>query len=108
MSRQSAGIPIEAASLVIDGNTLISWGLAGSATWNPASLVDGAGESKDITVTGAALGDFALCSPGVDLVDITVSAVVTAANTVTVRIQNETTGTVDLASSTWKVLVLRG
>lgn len=81
-------------------------GLDGSATWDAGSLVDGAGESKDITVTGAAIGDFVLCSLGVDIVDITISAQVTATDTVTVRIQNESGSTVDLASTTVRVRVL--
>lgn len=81
-------------------------GLDGSVTWNAGSLVDGAGESKDITVTGAALGDFVVASLGVDIVDFTISAAVTATDTVTIRLQNETGGTVDLASTTAFVRVL--
>lgn len=81
--------------------------LSGSAVWNPGSLIDGAQESKDFTVTGAALGDFVIAGAGVDVVDILVSAVVTATNTVTVTLANETGGTVDLASSTWKVRVFK-
>jgi hypothetical protein len=81
--------------------------LQGSATWDPGSLVDGAGESKDVTVTCAALGDYALASFSNDTVDIILSATVTAANTVTCRLQNETAGTVDLASGTIKALVIK-
>ena len=80
----------------------------GSATWDAASLVDGAGETKSVTVTGAAIGDFVLASMGVDLVDMTMTAYVQAADTVEVRIQNESTATVDLASTTLKVLVIDG
>lgn len=81
-------------------------GLNGSATWDVGSLVDAAGESKDVTVTGAALGDFAVASLGVDVQGMTVTASVKAANTVTVRIQNETGGTLDLASTTVAVRVI--
>lgn len=80
--------------------------LSGSATWDAGSLVDAAGESKDITVTGAALGDFVLCSMNVDVADMTISAQVTAADTVTVRLQNESGGTLDLASTTVNVRVI--
>lgn len=86
-------------------NTVAAGVLTGSAVWNPGSLVDGAGESLDITVAGAEIGDFVIAAPGVDIVDITFSAAVTAPNTVTIRIQNESTATVDLASSTWNVIV---
>jgi hypothetical protein len=86
--------------------TVLAGILSGSATWDLGSLVDGAGESKDITVTGAALGDFVLVSLGVDIQDMTISAQVTAEDTVTVRVQNESGGTLDLASTTVRVRVI--
>lgn len=79
--------------------------LTGSTTWDAGNLVDGAGESKDVTVTGAALGDFASASLGVDLQGMLISAAVKSANTVTVRLQNETGGALDLASTTLRVMV---
>jgi hypothetical protein len=82
--------------------------LSGSATWDPGSLADGAGEtSAAITVTGAALGDFVLVSAPYDLQGITCNGYVSAANTVKIRLQNETGGVIDLASGTWKVKVIK-
>jgi hypothetical protein len=72
----------------------------GSATYDPASLGDGAGATTTITVTGAALGDFARCSFGVDLQGVMLTGYVSAADTVACRFQNESAGTLDLASST--------
>ena len=86
--------------------TVLAGILTGSTTWDVGSLVDAAGESKDVTVTGAVLGDFAIASLGVDTVDMLVTATVTAADTVTVRVQNESGSTVDLASTTVRVVVL--
>lgn len=81
--------------------------LEGSVVWNPGSLADGVGEtSAGITVTGAALGDFVIAAAPYDLQDITMSAYVQAANTVEIRLQNEGAATVDLASGTFKVLVI--
>jgi hypothetical protein len=78
----------------------------GSATFNAASLADGAGETTTVTVTGAALGDFVTgVSLGVDLQGITVTAYVSAADTVSVRLQNESGGVLDLASTTLRVRV---
>lgn|GEM_PF-6149001 len=77
-----------------------------TATWDPASLADGAQESKDVAVTGAAVGDFVLVAAPVDVVDLLISAQVTAADTVTITIANETGGAVDLASGDWKVFVI--
>lgn len=73
---------------------------------DPASIGAGAELSTDLTVTGAALGDFVLFSAGVDLTDLNVSAFVSAADTVTINLGNATAGAIDLASSTWKVKVI--
>lgn len=79
--------------------------LAGSSTYDPASLVDGAGATTTVTATGAAVGDFAEASFSNDLQGITLTAWVSAANTVSVRFQNESGGTLDLASGTLRVRV---
>jgi len=77
-------------------------------TLDAGSLVDGAGETDDVTVPGVALGDMVIgASLGVDLVGITVTGYVSAANTVKFRIQNESGSTVDLASSTMRIVVVR-
>lgn len=81
--------------------------LEASATFDPSSLADGAGETTTVTVTGAALGDFALASFSLDLQGITVTAWVSSANTVSVRFQNESGGLLDLSSGTLYVKVLK-
>jgi hypothetical protein len=73
-----------------------------------ASLADGAGESDTIAVPGVALGDMVLgFSTGVDRAGITITGYVSAADTVTLRVQNESGGTVDLASTAVKLVVAR-
>jgi len=79
--------------------------LQGSATYDPPSLADGAGITTTVTCTGAALGGFARASFSLDLQGITLTADVSATNTVAVRFQNESGGTLDLASGTLKVRV---
>jgi len=82
------------------------FGLTISFTWNPGNLVDGAGEtSATVTVTGATLGDYVQIAAPYDLQGITCTGYVQAADTVQVRLQNETGGAVDLASGTWKIKV---
>ena len=81
--------------------------LWGSAVWDPGNLVDGAGETKQLTVTGAALGDYVLVSAPYDLQDMVATAYVQAANTVEIRLQNESTGAIDLVSGDWKVKVIK-
>jgi hypothetical protein len=81
--------------------------LTGTATFNGADNADGAGETTTITVTGAALGDFCIgISFGVDLAGNTVTCYVSAANTVAVRLQNESGGSSNLASTTISAAVL--
>ena len=80
--------------------------LTNSVTYDAASLSDAAGTTKTVSVPGAALGDFAMASLSVDLAGITMTAYVSAADTVAVRLQNESGGTLDLASATLRVAVL--
>ena len=79
-----------------------------TVTWNPGSLNDGAGEtSAAIVTTGAKLGDFVSVAAPYDLQGITCNAYVYNTDTVKVRIQNETTGTIDLASGVWRVKLMK-
>jgi len=79
-----------------------------SATLNAGSLADGAGETDTVAVPGVALGDMVLaCSFAVDLVGLSVTAYVSAANVVSIRVQNESGDTVDLASCKIRVVIGR-
>lgn len=81
--------------------------LFANATVDVASLDDAVGATtSSIPVTGAALGDFVLCSTGVDLVGVTMTGYVDAADSVKIRFQNESGSTLDMASTTVRVLVL--
>jgi hypothetical protein len=80
--------------------------LTGTATYDPASLNDGTGATTTVTVTGAALGDFVEgVSFSLDLQGITLTAWVSAADTVSVRFQNESGGVLDLGSGTIRARV---
>lgn len=81
--------------------------LSALATYDPASLGDGVGATTTVTCTGAAVGDFAQVSFSNDLLGITLTAWVSAADTVSVRFQNESGGTLDLASGTLRVKVTK-
>ena len=77
------------------------------ATLNPASLINAAGETIQLTgCTGVVLGKTAivgLVNP-IDLRDITVSAYVQANGVIELRFQNEGEATVDLGSAVWYVM----
>lgn len=81
--------------------------LEGSAVYDPASLADAVGVTTTVTVTGAALGDFTEASFSLDLQGITLTTWVSAANTVSVRFQNESGGVLDLGSGTLRARVSR-
>lgn len=66
--------------------------------FDPGAIPDGGAEEVDVTVPGAAFGDF--CKVGFQrpLQGMTLTAHVSAADTVTVRFQNESGSTVDLVA----------
>lgn len=82
--------------------------IVGSAAVNPADMAAGAESSITVTISGVALGDIVLAGPGVAITDGVIwSASVSAADTVKIVFSNPTGDHVDLASSTWKFVVLR-
>ena len=81
--------------------------LAASKAWDPSSIDDGNEEALEVTVPGAALGDFVLSSLNVDMLDCVLRGAVTAADTVTLVIANNTGGAINIASSTANVLVIK-
>lgn len=73
-----------------------------------AATGSGTFASLDITVPGVALGDIVMgIAVGVDTIDAVIGGAVTAADTVTLTLLNNTAGAVDLASTTCKFLVGR-
>lgn len=72
-----------------------------------AATGSGTFATTTVTVPGAALGDFVLVAPVLDLTDGFVFGQVSAANTVDITVLNNTAGALNLASAQYKVLVLR-
>jgi hypothetical protein len=81
--------------------------LEGTNTWDPASVADGDVVTRTITVTGAALGDFAVASFSLDTGGLALTAEVTSADTVTARLLNNTGSAVDLGSGTVRARVFQ-
>jgi hypothetical protein len=78
------------------------------ATLDADTLADGAGDTDTVAVPGVALGDMVLsASLAVDVAGLIVTAYVSAANTVSIRFQNETGAEVNLASSVLRLVVVR-
>lgn len=84
-----------------------------NGTLDQVSLIDAAGATDTFTISTGAGSDIALgdaivgWSCSIDLSGMTVTPYVSAAGVISVRTQNESTGTLDLASATFKFLVGR-
>ncbi len=93
----------------VGANTLLYDVLTGSTIWDPASIASGATATTTVTVTGAVLGDFVdNISFNKSLSGLTLSGYVSASNTVTAVLSNNTGGSVDLSSGTLSVRVNHG
>lgn len=79
-----------------------------AADFANAAVGSGTFASLDITVPGVALGDIVFgIAVGVDTVDTVIGGAVTAANTATLTLLNNSAGAVNLASTTCKFIVAR-
>jgi hypothetical protein len=109
----AAGLTVyNTTDATIDVRVGSSWynhpnGLKASATLDFPDT--GAQLSADltITVTGAAVGDIVMLGTPVQLANSTYTAFVSAANTVTVRLNNYSAGNINPASGTFKVYVIK-
>jgi hypothetical protein len=106
---QTAGIASEGPVLFSFDSTPVRKVLSATATLDFAStltLVDSA--DLTVTVTGAAVGDAVFIGlPAAPTAGFTFMGFVSAADTVTVRAHNCTAGTVDPASATYRVTVVK-
>lgn len=85
------------------------WHVSGTADFANAATGSGTFASLDATVPGVALGDIVLgVSCSLDTIDAVVAGAVTAANTVTLTLLNNTAGAVDLGpTNVVKFVVVR-
>lgn len=84
------------------------WLVTETVNFGNAATGSGTFASVDVTVPNVALGDIVMgVSMGVDTVDGVVGGAVTAANTVTLTLLNNSAGAIDLASTTCKFIVGR-
>lgn len=92
-------------SCVADGNIGF---LSASATWDPGSIANGASSSATMTIVGAELGDAVVGSFSLALGNMGITASVTQADQVEVRLMNNSGGAVDLGSGTVRARVIKG
>ena len=84
------------------------WAVSESVDFGNAATGSGTFASVDVTVPGVALGDIVMgVSIAVDTVDTVIAGAVTAANTVTLTVLNNTAGAVNLAPAIVDFIVVR-
>lgn len=84
--------------------------ITGTVTVDLASVLTLATTEKTLTITGAVAGDFVLFVPptaGLTAGMCICNAVVSAADTVKLRVFNGSGGTIDEASGTWGYMIFR-
>jgi hypothetical protein len=79
----------------------------GTATWDPPSLATTAQATTTVAVPGAALGDYVTTSFTRDLQGLQLTGYVSAPDTVTAVLRNDTAGAVDLGSGTVRARVVK-
>jgi hypothetical protein len=105
---QLLNAPDFATGLSIGSGSTITKVLSSTAALDFGSIAaNGIGELT-VTVTGALTADTVImAAPAALESGFTFSAFVSAANTITVRMHNNTGGAVDPASATWRATVIR-
>ncbi len=79
-----------------------------TCNFGDAAVGSGTFASLDITVPGVALGDIVMgVAVGVDTIDAVIGGSVTAANTVTLTLLNNSAGAINLAETTCRFIVGR-
>jgi hypothetical protein len=103
----AGGIPFWVATATDTFAPAVPLPLYGSATWDPGNLASGSSQTTTVTVTGAALGDYAIVSFSLSLSGTAMVGYVSASNTVTVVHSNLTGAPVDLSSGTLRAMVIK-
>lgn len=84
------------------------WLVTETVNFGNAATGSGTFASVDVTVPNVVRGDIVMgVSVGVDTVDAVIGGAVTANNTVTLTLLNNSAGAIDLASTTCKFVVAR-
>src|SRR5687768_1317049 len=101
-------MPAKVGSIQIGGGAELKAYLPATVAWNPASLAHDAQAGTTISVPGAAVGDLVIASfDQITSGNWFTTAYVSAADTVTFAIWNQTGGVVDLGNGTLRVAVFK-
>ena len=101
------GIPLYGLNKSGDNLEALADAVSGSKAWDAGAIANGAEEALEITVVGAALVDFVLSSLSIDLTDLSLSGAVTAADTVTLVLSNNSGGSINLGAAVAYCMVIK-
>lgn len=105
-----ADATVNGAALTMQNPTFVNEApvfLSGNVIWDPGSIADGDERAETCTVTGAVLGDYVIASCSIDVEDLTLTANVTSADTVTFVLANNIGAAKDLGSAAFRAIVLK-
>lgn len=96
-------------ALIVGGGRPVTKYFSATVTWNPANVGNGAQTTTTVTVTGAKLAEFNTATAGFtkDLQGMRLTAYVSANDTVTVVLRNDTGGAINLDEGSLTVGVWR-
>lgn len=106
LSASVAGAAVAFAAPTFRTHTLMST-LEASTTWDPTNIANGASTTTTVAVAGASTADFVIASSNTQLAGLSLSAYVSAPDTVTLVLTNNTGVAVDRPSGTFNVKVIK-
>ena len=100
---------VDVGSIAFNGGATITQILEGTTNHNAVNLAAGASTTTDITVTGAAVGDYVICRFSLQntYLGLVVRAHVVGVDTVRVYITNASAAAIDAAAADYDVLVIK-
>jgi len=96
-------------TLIVGGGRAITKFFGATVTWDPANVANGSQVTTTVTVTGVKLASYNIAMAGFnkDLQGMRLTAYVSADNTATVVLRNDTGGAINLAEGSLTVGVWR-
>lgn len=112
MGRSTFSGPVKSTAGIEVGSdgTTITKILKGTVSVDPGSIAAGASADVAVTITGAATGDVVVMNPPAAglTADLLIAGVrVSAADTVSIRLSNQSAAPIDELAGTWSYLIIK-
>lgn len=110
MARTAGSVKADAGLAAGESGTLVTFIEKGTVSVDLGNITAGTSADTSVTVTGAATGDtVVMCPPATAMTTglVVGQAWVSAADTVKIRVYNESAGDIDEAAADWTYLIIR-